>query len=58
MDEPTSALDPEGTEVLRKKIADLSVNGAAIILTTHDLSLMNDLGDRTARMQGGYLEFD
>lgn len=58
MDEPTSALDPEGIEVLRKKIADLSVNGAAIILTTHDLFLMNDLGDRTARMQGGYLEFD
>jgi ABC-2 type transport system ATP-binding protein len=58
MDEPTSALDPGGTEVLRKRIADASGNGAAIVFTTHDLSLMSDLGDRTARMRGGYLEFN
>jgi ABC-2 type transport system ATP-binding protein len=58
MDEPTSALDPEGTAILRKKITDLSVNGAAIIITTHDLSLMDELGERTALMQGGYLDID
>lgn len=58
MDEATSALDPEGTEVLRKKIADASDSGAAIVFTTHDLSLMSDSSDRTAKMRGGYLEFN
>jgi len=58
MDEPTSALDPGGTVVLRKRIADANENGAAIVVTTHDLSLMSDLGDRTATMQGGYLDFN
>lgn len=57
MDEPTSALDSTGTEVLCKKLIDLSTNGAAIIITTHDLSLARELGSRTVRMQRGHLDF-
>lgn len=57
MDEPTSALDPSSTTVLCKKLSNLSATGAAIIITTHDLSFARELGRRTARMQGGNLDF-
>ena len=58
MDEPTSALDPVGTMVLRNKLSDLSTNGAAIVITTHDLSLSKELGSRKANMQKGHLDFN
>lgn len=56
MDEPTSALDPEGTAVLCEKLSVLSADGAAIIITTHDLSLASVLGGRTVRMQRGHID--
>jgi len=56
MDEPTSALDPEGTAVLCEKLSVLSDDGAAIIITTHDLSLASVLGGRTVRMQRGHID--
>lgn len=56
MDEPTSTLDPVGTAVLCEKLSDLSANGAAIIMTTHDLSLASALDGRTARLQRGYID--
>ena len=56
MDEPTSALDPEGTEILYKKLSNLSADGAAIIITTHDLSLASALGGRKVRMQRGHID--
>lgn len=56
MDEPTSALDPAGTAILCEKISDLSAAGAAIIITTHDLSLANVLDGRTVQMQRGYID--
>ena len=56
MDEPTSAIDPAGTAVLCEKLSDLSAEGAAIIITTHDLSLASVLGGRTARMQRGHID--
>jgi ABC-2 type transport system ATP-binding protein len=56
MDEPTSALDPEGTAVLCEKLSDLGAEGAAIIITTHDLSLAGVLGGRTIQMQRGHID--
>jgi len=56
MDEPTSALDPVGTAILCKKLSDLSANGAAIIITTHDLSLAGALSGRTVQMQRGKID--
>ena len=56
MDEPTSALDPAGTAVLCEKLSALRTDGAAIIITTHDLSLASVLGGRTARMQRGHID--
>jgi ABC-2 type transport system ATP-binding protein len=56
MDEPTSALDPVGTAVLCEKLSDLSTDGAATIITTHDLSLASVLGGRTVRLERGYID--
>ncbi len=56
MDEPTSVLDPEGTAALCEKLSALSADGAAIMITTHDLSLASVLGGRTVRMKRGYLD--
>jgi len=56
MDEPTSALDPVGTAVLYEKLSDLSADGAAIIITTHDLSLASVLGGRMVQMQRGHID--
>jgi len=56
MDEPTSALDPVGTAILHEKLISLSADGAAIIITTHDLSLANKLGGRIAQMQRGHID--
>ncbi len=56
MDEPTSALDPAGTAVLCEKLSGLSADGAAIVISTHDLSLASVLGGRTVQMQRGHID--
>ncbi len=56
MDEPTSTLDPPGTAVLCEKLSNLSAEGTAIIITTHDLSLASTLGGQTVQMKRGHLE--
>ena len=56
MDEPTSALDTVGTAILCEKLSNLSADGAAVIITTHDLSLASVLGGRTVQMQRGYVD--
>ena len=56
MDEPTSTLDPPGTTVLCEKLSILRAEGAAIIITTHDLSLASTLGGQTIQMQRGHFE--
>ena len=56
MDEPTSTLDPPGTAVLCEKLSNLSAEGTAIIITTHDLSLASTLGGQTVQMKRGHFE--
>ena len=56
MDEPTSALDPESTTILVKQLITLQNNGCAILLTSHDLSLLEGLDARCWRMDRGKLE--
>jgi ABC-2 type transport system ATP-binding protein len=56
MDEPTSALDPLGTSVLCERLSDLSDDGVAIIITTHDQSLGSKLGGRMVQMQRGHID--
>ncbi|MFT5318606.1 MAG: polar amino acid transport system ATP-binding protein, partial [Chlamydiales bacterium] len=43
MDEPTSALDPQLTYSLAQSIEELAGHGHTVILTTHDVSLLEKL---------------
>jgi len=56
MDEPTSALDPQAVDYLVGKLRSLRDQGAAILLTSHNLELIPQLGARHWRMDKGVLE--
>lgn len=56
LDEPTSALDTEGVELMIKELRRLRDQGAAILLSTHDPNLSDQLGDRTITIRHGIVE--
>ena len=56
MDEPTSALDPESASLLREKLLTIRNNGCVILLTSHDLSMVEVLEGRRWQMERGQLE--
>jgi ABC-2 type transport system ATP-binding protein len=56
MDEPTSALDPESVELLLGKLLTIRNNGCAILLTSHDLNMVEALMGKRWRMELGQLE--
>lgn len=58
LDEPTSALDVEGAGLLINELRNLREQGAAILLSTHDPNIMNQLGDRRLVIHQGVLEVD
>ena len=53
LDEPTSALDYESVKVLLEKLKTLRENGCAVLLTSHDLSLVEELGGKVWQMEHG-----
>jgi ABC-2 type transport system ATP-binding protein len=55
MDEPTSAVDPDGVDLFLQKLMMLRDNGRAILLTSHDLRLVERLGGKAWRMEQGRL---
>jgi len=55
LDEPTSALDTESVNVLIEKLGQLRAQGTIIMMSTHDLNLINILGDRQIILEQGAL---
>jgi ABC-2 type transport system ATP-binding protein len=56
LDEPTSALDAEGVNLLIAELSALRSAGATVLLSTHDSSLMRQIGDRQLLIQHGVVE--
>jgi ABC-2 type transport system ATP-binding protein len=55
LDEPASALDPEGVIEIRELLKDLRAEGAAILLSSHQLSEVALVSDRIAFLHEGRL---
>ena len=58
LDEPTSALDIESVGLLVNELRSLCDRGAAILLSTHDPNLIDQLGDRRLMIHQGVIEAD
>ncbi len=54
LDEPFTALDPVNTELLKKMVVDLRAEGKAIILSTHQMSQVEELCDRILMIDHGH----
>ncbi len=54
-DEPTGNLDPETSEGIIKLLIDISQNGKAILMATHDYSLFQKFPSRTIKCENGKL---
>lgn len=55
LDEPTSGLDPRAVRILRDMITTLASNGTTIVLSTHILSVVDDLADTIGVLFDGQL---
>lgn len=53
LDEPTLGLDVEATEDVKQLIRDIVQQGCAILLTTHQLAIAEEMSDRVAIINNG-----
>ncbi|NNK81001.1 MAG: ATP-binding cassette domain-containing protein, partial [Flavobacteriales bacterium] len=54
-DEPTGNLDPVTTEEILQLLSEISKNGRAIVMATHDYSLMKDYSTRIIKCENNRL---
>ncbi len=57
-DEPTGNLDERSTRGIFQLLRDINASGTAVLMATHDLTLVRDTGFRTLEMNRGRLVFD
>jgi ABC-2 type transport system ATP-binding protein len=53
LDEPTLGLDVEATEDVKRQVREIAQSGCAILLTTHQLAIAEELSDRVAIINRG-----
>jgi ABC-2 type transport system ATP-binding protein len=53
LDEPTLGLDVEATESVKGLVREIASEGCALLLTTHQLHIAEELSDRVAIIQNG-----
>ncbi|GAB4368428.1 MAG: ABC transporter ATP-binding protein [Elainellaceae cyanobacterium] len=53
LDEPTLGLDVEATESVKQLVREIAAEGRAILLTTHQLNIAEELSDRVAIINQG-----
>lgn len=58
LDEPTSALDSEGVALLIRELHRLRGEGVAVLLSTHDPNLVDQVADRRLKIDLGVLTVD
>lgn len=56
LDEPTSALDADGVRLFSNELRELRIQGKTILMSTHDIGLMDQLADRFFKLEKGMLE--
>jgi ABC-type multidrug transport system ATPase subunit len=55
LDEPTSALDPTGALMMRDIVRGIAAEGKTVLLSSHDLTEVEELADRVAIFVSGQL---
>lgn len=53
LDEPSAALDPRHTNIVRKRVDDMSKTGITVIVSTHDVDYAYGFADRIAVFDDG-----
>ena len=57
LDEPFNGLDPEYTQITKQIIKELPRHGASVLLSCHNLNIVEDLSDFIILLIGGRLEY-
>ena len=55
LDEPTLGLDVEATQTVKRLVREIASEGRAILLTTHQLDIAEELADRVAIINQGQI---
>lgn len=58
LDEPFSGLDPVSQDLFKEEIRNLADNGTAILLSSHQMNLVEEMCDRLFMMQAGQKVID
>jgi ABC-2 type transport system ATP-binding protein len=58
LDEPFEGLDPVTTETIRTQLRAIAKRGVTVLLTSHNLSLVNSVADQVIMINHGKIVFD